>query len=160
MKYIHTLLLALVFSFVLMGQQTTPERAERREKMENRIESQKVAYITQKLDLSPTEAQKFWPIYNEYQSKSKTLRVNYKENLNQADIESKDADQFLNDLFLQEQKELDLKREYFDKLKTSIPSKKVAKLYIIEKKFREEILEKIRNQIGKKKRKARRNRTN
>ena len=32
----------------------------------NRLEALKIAYITKRLDLSPEEAQKFWPIYNQY----------------------------------------------------------------------------------------------
>jgi hypothetical protein len=31
-----------------------------------RITALKIAYITKRLDLSPEEAQKFWPIYNQY----------------------------------------------------------------------------------------------
>ncbi|OZA24427.1 MAG: hypothetical protein B7X86_08430 [Sphingobacteriales bacterium 17-39-43] len=32
-----------------------------------RIEAIKVAFITKKLDLTTEEAQKFWPVYNNYQ---------------------------------------------------------------------------------------------
>ena len=31
-----------------------------------RIESLKIAFLTKKLNLSPEEAQRFWPIYNNY----------------------------------------------------------------------------------------------
>src|SRR5690606_1178834 len=34
-----------------------------------KIKSLKVAFITEKLELTPKEAQSFWPIYNEHQSK-------------------------------------------------------------------------------------------
>ncbi|HEY8733240.1 MAG TPA: hypothetical protein VIL90_01660 [Puia sp.] len=32
----------------------------------NRLEALKIAYITKRLNLSPDEAQKFWPVYNQY----------------------------------------------------------------------------------------------
>jgi CRISPR/Cas system Type II protein with McrA/HNH and RuvC-like nuclease domain len=32
----------------------------------SRLVALKIAYITKRLDLSPEEAQKFWPIYNQY----------------------------------------------------------------------------------------------
>jgi hypothetical protein len=32
----------------------------------SRLAALKIAYITKRLDLSPEEAQKFWPIYNQY----------------------------------------------------------------------------------------------
>jgi hypothetical protein len=40
----------------------------------NRLEALKIAYITKRLDLSPEEAQKFWPIYNQYAEELKRTR--------------------------------------------------------------------------------------
>ncbi|MEJ0081251.1 MAG: hypothetical protein WDM78_09975 [Puia sp.] len=40
----------------------------------NRLEALKIAYITKRLDLSPEEAQKFWPIYNLYAEELKRAR--------------------------------------------------------------------------------------
>jgi hypothetical protein len=40
----------------------------------NRLEALKIAYITNKMDLSPEEAQKFWPIYNQYAAELKAAR--------------------------------------------------------------------------------------
>ena len=40
----------------------------------NRLEALKIAYITKRLDLSPEEAQKFWPIYNQYAEELKRAR--------------------------------------------------------------------------------------
>jgi hypothetical protein len=41
----------------------------------NRLEALKIAYITNKLNLSPEEAQKFWPIYNQYAVELKVARL-------------------------------------------------------------------------------------
>ena len=43
------------------------------DKREN-IEAMKIGFITKKLDLTPEEAQKFWPVYNQYNDKMKDLR--------------------------------------------------------------------------------------
>jgi hypothetical protein len=40
----------------------------------NRLEALKIAYITKRLDLSPEEAQKFWPIYNQYAEELRRTR--------------------------------------------------------------------------------------
>ena len=129
-------------------------RKERRERKESRMESQKVAFITQKLEMTPEEAQQFWPIYNEFQGKIKELRRQNKLNLQKEDISESEANGFLNKLLSHEQKEVDIRKLYFKKLKSAVSSKKVAKLYILEKKFREEILAKIKNKMGKKRRKS------
>ncbi len=39
-----------------------------------KIKSLKVAYITEKLDLTSKEAQDFWPIYNKHEEQLETLR--------------------------------------------------------------------------------------
>jgi hypothetical protein len=41
----------------------------------NRLEALKIAYLTNKLNLSPEEAQKFWPIYNQYSLELKIARM-------------------------------------------------------------------------------------
>ena len=40
----------------------------------HRLEALKIAYITKNLDLSPEEAQKFWPVYNQYSAELKKAR--------------------------------------------------------------------------------------
>jgi hypothetical protein len=51
-----------------------------------RLEALKIAYITKRLDLSPEEAQKFWPIYNQYAEELKTARKDAIRN-NKSEIE-------------------------------------------------------------------------
>src|ERR1700712_4515510 len=57
------LLVSLAFSFLIGLAQNG-----------NRLEALKIAYITKRLDLSPEEAQKFWPIYNLYAEELKRAR--------------------------------------------------------------------------------------
>jgi hypothetical protein len=52
----------------------------------NRLEALKIAYITKRLDLSPEEAQKFWPIYNQYAEELKRARQDAIRN-NKSEIE-------------------------------------------------------------------------
>ena len=159
MKYIYTILIALLLTPSLFAQQSGRKmnKEKRQEKMESRIESQKIAFITKKLDLTPEEAQLFWPIYNEYQSKMKDMRQQNKLDWAIEDISEEEANDVLNNLLQKEQNELDIKKQYLSKLKTAVPARKVAQLYILEKQFREEILAKIRSKIAQKKRKAKRN---
>ena len=48
--------------------------AQRGAKMNERIKAQKTAFITERLSLTADEAEKFWPIYNEIETKKKALR--------------------------------------------------------------------------------------
>ena len=40
--------------------------AQPKDKIRERIKAQRVAFITDRLSLTPDEAQKFWPIYNQF----------------------------------------------------------------------------------------------
>ncbi len=61
------LLLALFFSgFTTLYAQDDDPRGEK-------IQALKIAFITQKLGLTAEEAQKFWPIYNQYDQEVRSV---------------------------------------------------------------------------------------
>ena len=44
----------------------------------DKIEALRIAFISQQLNLTPQEAQKFWPVYNQFRGDMKTLHQNFK----------------------------------------------------------------------------------
>src|ERR1700712_1124417 len=52
-----------------------------------RIDALKIAYITKKLDLNPEEAQRFWPIYNQYMVEIKSARQQYQGDKDELKLE-------------------------------------------------------------------------
>jgi hypothetical protein len=56
----------------------------------NRLKALEIAYITNKLNLSPEEAQRFWPIYNNYSLELKVARMKAMNN-NSSEIELDEA---------------------------------------------------------------------
>ncbi len=96
----------------------------------DKIEALRIAYITQQLNLTPEEAQKFWPVYNSYKNDLQTMRKNFKG----ADLT---AEQQL-DL---EQKKLDLKKKYKPQFETALGTEKLNQLYNLERKFQEKLKE-------------------
>jgi hypothetical protein len=61
------------------GQQQRP--------MAGLVEAYKTAFITQRLNLSTEEAQKFWPIYNAYSAEVRQANVAYHQNHNELELE-------------------------------------------------------------------------
>ena len=41
-----------------------------------KLKAHKIAYITERLQLTPAEAEKFWPVYNELEAKCRLLKRN------------------------------------------------------------------------------------
>lgn len=107
-----------------------------------KIEALRVAFITQQLDLSPDESQKFWPVYNEYQDKFKAARKEFK-GTSTTFASDKEAQEFLDAELLFKQRELNLYKEYYDRFKKILPLKKVAQLRQAEEDFKKELLKQL-----------------
>jgi Spy/CpxP family protein refolding chaperone len=67
MKKITLIIFFLVFS--LSGYSQNRDQEYDKEK----LEAARIAYITNRLDLKPSQAEKFWPIFNQYQEERKVL---------------------------------------------------------------------------------------
>ena len=132
---------------ILTGFYSVAALSQNNDKKE-KIESFKVAFITQKLNLTTKEAQLFWPVYNEYLDKIEALKNARKKELRSANINidtysDKDLELMLDNEFLSKEKEVELGKEYFNKFKTVIPVKKVILLYKAEDEFKRELLRQI-----------------
>src|SRR6187397_2237939 len=64
----------LIFTILLMACFIAPARSQQANDGE-RLEALKIAYLTKKLNLKTEEAQKFWPVYNEYIAEMKKVRI-------------------------------------------------------------------------------------
>lgn len=108
----------------------------------------KIAYLTEKLELTPEEAQQFWPIYNEFESKKKLERKEFRDDKKdmEKEIELSDADieKMLNEHLQLKQDELNLEKEYLAKFKTVLPMKKIGALYKAEESFKRDLLRKMK----------------
>ncbi|MFT6814466.1 MAG: hypothetical protein ACJAZ3_000354 [Sphingobacteriales bacterium] len=98
------------------------------------LESYRVAFLTKELSLTPEEAQKFWPVYNQYRSEITSLRRQYKP----ADGGSTDA------RIEYKEKELEVLKKYNPQFKQALPPAKLSKLNAAEEKFMKEVLRKVK----------------
>src|SRR5690606_27153081 len=104
-----------------------------------RIRAAHAAYITQRLELTPAEAEKFWPVYHEFNEKRMKLREEYRD-ARRSDSNEKN----LLDLELKmKQDELDLEKDYTRRFEKIISQEKVLKLRQAEADFRRLILRQI-----------------
>ncbi len=135
------LIVAFVYTLLFTTQaQAQDKKAIRQE----RIETQRIAFITQRIDLKPEEAQQFWPIFNEFTAKMKQIRQSTKwESLE--DASDAEAEKMILAEFDKESRELELTKEYFQKFKKVLSVKKIAKLYRAERDFKAELLRFLRD---------------
>jgi hypothetical protein len=112
-----------------------------RKAIEEKVRSMRVGYITDALELTPEESQKFWPIYNQYETEKLAL-LKDRPTDNKVDTDA-EGTAFINRYFDLKEKEISIEKKYIDKFKTAISVRKIAKLFMTEKKFRQEIMNKI-----------------
>lgn len=113
-----------------------------------RIMSEKIAFLTNAIGLSPEEAQAFWPVYNQtWDERGKAqfaVMKAYRELEEAVDANrTKDIPALL-DKYLDAIRERDRTDEACsDKFKKVLPIEKVAKLYIGEERFRRQQIQKL-----------------
>jgi len=111
--------------------------------IKDKMEAQKVAYITQQLELTEDEAQKFWPIYNSYQNDLEQLKSSMDVKLNK-NMSDKEAEDLMYKMLDTQTKEIEIKKANIKKMKTVISAKRIAALFRAERTFKEKIVSNIK----------------
>ena len=139
-----TLIIAILCPLFMLGQN------HKMDKKREKIEVQKIAFITKQLDFTPEEAQKFWPVYNQFSDARKQLYEQHKKNRkNIDDLSDSEIEQVIDSHIILDQKELDIKKKYHAEFKKVLSNKKIAKLYHSEDQFKRELLKRIKGEKGK-----------
>jgi len=110
-----------------------------------RVHAMKVGFITSRLQLSASQAERFWPIYNRYESDLRaTRRQHLKQRVAPRDMTDEQAKtQIENNLELQEAV-IDLKKRYKNEFLKVISARQLMDLYDAEKDFRQELVKELR----------------
>lgn len=165
MKPIRNILPTLLCAILLLplaAQENQPQEQveitapERDPKAREKIEAARIGMITNKLGLSPEQAEKFWPIYREFSTKRMEMRKEFKmvqENVKPGSA-NQDEQKRLVDLGLNlKQKELDLERNYSGRLLKVISPEQMLNLKTAERDFQRMIIHQIQQKRNMQQRK-------
>lgn len=125
----------------------TVGRQQRHKQRQEQIRARKIGYFTAQLDLTPEEAQAFWPVYNEYWEKRTALfieRNTLMRKVKNEKVDDKKALQIAQRLVENAQDDANLMREYHSKLEKILSPQKLLKYYVAEESFREELINGLR----------------
>lgn len=115
-----------------------------------RIKLLKIAFITERLDLSSKEAQVFWPIYNEYQENREALRQRERSQIrskirDSENLTEKEANELLRQYLKFEEEEEELDKNFIQKVTKVISAKKTLLLLRSEEEFKRQLIKQYRN---------------
>jgi hypothetical protein len=135
-------LLIPVMELMAQAQTSKPEK-------QDNLQQQKVAFFNEKLQLTPAESGKFWPVYNDYQNRRdkvtrdrNTLLKYFESNKN--NLTEAEASQLIEKYVAFQLEETQLLENYTKKFQEILPAKKVMRIYIVELEFKKWLLENLR----------------
>lgn len=140
-KTILSLSLICLFSGAILAQGPyRPSPGERKEK----IEAMRVSFLTTRMNLTSDEAQKFWPVYNEYRAEMEKLDKPVKDSPKPVD-EMTDAElrQLISKELSVEEARLNLRKKYADKFLQVISPLKLVRMQQAERDFKKELMERL-----------------
>jgi len=114
----------------------------------DRIRNEKIAFFTRKMNLTSDEAEKFWPVYNDYSNRKQKIAqdrnalVKYASQ-NYSNLTEKEIEDSGNKIIDFQVSESALAKEYHDKFKQVLPPEKVILLYATEIQFNSFLLNQL-----------------
>jgi hypothetical protein len=107
-------MLTMVLIFLTSAALAQPERNIRPGQGMQKLESMHIAYLTRELNLTPEEAQQFWPVYNKYRNE---LKATFKQGTGSADP------------LEQQQKMLDIRKKYRGEFAKSLGNERANRVF-------------------------------
>ena len=131
------------------------EKGENRRMEKQRIEQAKIAFITNKLELTTDQAKEFWPIYDAMQAELKEHKKNLKDELKalkEDDAKKDDASykKALENMHNGQIKGIEIKTKYTNQIGELLGYDKVFTWGEAEKEFKKRLMDRMKNAKGQK----------
>jgi hypothetical protein len=113
-----------------------------------RLDAYKIAFFTKRLNLTSQEAEKFWPVYNEYQDNKNKIQLERQElnkyfNQNELNMSEQEMIEAGDKIVGMEVREAALAQDFHKKIKTILSPVKVLRLYQAENQYRLQLLKEL-----------------
>ena len=112
-----------------------------------RIKALKIAFITERLQFTEIEAQKFWPIYNAFDAENQKMRKETMSKFRKGDFESmsdSEAENLLEEMMTTDKRKQELKQQFVKDLLKILPAKKIIILKATEDAFNRRIMQEMK----------------
>ena len=117
--------------------------------MFEKIKAEKISFFTDKMNLTPAEAQTFWPVYNEFEKKRFDIQKEIHEFEHMPDekyatLSDTEIEKMTNNYISSFEKEALLLKDYNKQFLKILPKKKVLTMYRTENQFRGHLIREYR----------------
>ena len=146
--------ISVTFALLLMisgvNAQADPEE-EMDPKRKEKIEVLKRSFITDKIQLTTAEAEKFWPLYNERETSKEVIRKAIKDKMMETKKNSKDEKAVLSSIdfiTMKRKEEADIDAKFLKGAMPIIGSDRCVKLAAADREFQRELVKKMKEGRG------------
>lgn len=149
MKLINALMIA--FAVFISVPAMSQDKDEPSNDQKERVEALKRAFITERLNLSVTEAEKFWPVFNEFEDKKKEVKKAIKQAHKACEADPKNEKLLLEKVAVITQKrkeEADLDEKFIKDILPILGAERAGKLLGIEEEFRKKLMDELKERRG------------
>ena len=149
MKLINALMIA--FAVFVTNPAMSQDKDEPSNDQKERVEALKRAFITEKLNLSVAEAEKFWPVFNDFEDKKKEVKKVIRQAHKACEADPKNEKLLLEKVAVITQKrkeEADLDEKFIKDVLPILGAERTSKLLGIEEEFRKKLMDELRERRG------------
>jgi hypothetical protein len=140
MKKYTALLWLLFIAGTAFAQRPTPPPYDKEQ-----LQAARIAFITSRLDLKPEQAEKFWPIFNQYsEGRENTMREIGRLSDTPTELSEEEAKSRINKRFQLQQKLIDEERKFVEEISKVITYNQTLKLNNIARDFTRQIYQRGR----------------
>lgn len=113
-----------------------------------KLTAYKIAFFTQKLNLTPAEAERFWPLYNDFSARRSKLQLDRGSLIryasqNEANMPDKELTETANKLAQTFVDEANLVVTFNNEIQKILPPGKVIRLYQAEGQYKQQLLKEL-----------------
>ncbi|MGC9151275.1 MAG: hypothetical protein ACP5F6_05910 [Microbacter sp.] len=142
--------IALFIGLLIMVSAVYPQgKPNNHQQRLNEIRQKKIEFIQQRVQLTPQEAQQFWPLYHEYEQKRWDLMKASRETFQQdRGLKERNADyaEMTENMINFDLVRAQLAKTYYERFKKILPPEKLFQYYMADREFKEWLLKDIQRQ--------------
>jgi len=141
MKRLLFIIVLLIATLASWAQKPTPNVSAK-----SKLEAARIAMITERLNLSPAQAEKFWPLYNQFAQERRTMQqqaLQARKGMDMKNLTEEESKTLVMAHQKYKQDKLDLENKYASKINNVISARQMVSLKKAEDDFRKMILNRL-----------------
>lgn len=137
-----------ILGFVLLIFQVQGQNRRQAAQVREKIDAVKIGFFTREMNLSPEEAEKFWPLYFKYQETVQQQKIERRKAFRMAnesldEMSDTEINQLIDDRIRQAEIALSERQKFVTEIRKVLPVRKVAEYFKAEELFRRKLMEKM-----------------